>query len=356
MKETRKEQEKVSIKIHIEKNYPSFHLKIDLESEANSLGLLGASGCGKSLTLKCIAGIIKPDKGVIIVDGRTLFDSEKNINIKPQHRNVGYLFQNYALFPNMSVYQNIRCGLKKFKYAKEKEDQIVQSYIDNLSLSGYEYHKPFELSGGQQQRVALARVLTSKPNLILLDEPFSALDEHLKIRLELETKQILQKFGVKMLFVSHNRDEVYRLCEETSIFDNGEAITTGKTQLIFANPEYLSASIVTGCKNNVSVNVIDKHTIQIPDWGIDLKTKCVIPIETRYLGIRAHHFKEGCKKSGFEINITNVTEEPFEKLVQFRFAGQNEKTPDLYWLVSKEKDVSNIKYLEVEEKDLLFLR
>ena len=346
----------MSIKIHIEKSYPSFNLKIDLDSNAKSLALLGASGCGKSLTLKCIAGIIRPDKGRIVVNNRVLFDSEKKINVKPQERNVGYLFQNYALFPNMSVFQNIRCGLKKFKYSKEKEDEIIQNYIKTLSLEGYENHKPFELSGGQQQRVALARVLASKPNLILLDEPFSALDEHLKIRLELETKEILNKFGVDMIFVSHNRDEVYRICEETCAMENGEAIITAKTPILFANPQYLSASILTGCKNNIPVTIKDEHILKIVEWGIEIKTKQVIPSDTKYLGIRAHHFSPGSESDGYPIKIVHITEEPFERLVQFRFKKQIETSPDLYWLVPKDMDVENTKYLKIKEKDLLFLK
>ena len=329
---------------------------MDLESDAKSLALLGASGCGKSLTLKCIAGIIRPDKGTIEVNGRVLFDSEKKINIKPQKRNVGYLFQNYALFPNMNVYQNICCGLKKFKYPKDKEHSIVQKYLKILSLDGYENHKPYELSGGQQQRVALARVLVSKPDLILLDEPFSALDEHLKMRLELETKEILKKFGVDMMFVSHNRDEVYRVCEETCVIDHGEAIITGKTPILFAKPQYLSAAILTGCKNNVAVSIKDQHTLKVTEWGIEIKTKQVIPSDTKYIGIRAHHFEIANARNSYPIKIINVTEEPFEKLVQFRFENQKAKSKEIYWLVPKDLDVENVRYLTINKKDLLLLK
>lgn len=158
----------MSIYVDIEKKLGDFHLKVAFEAENETLALLGASGCGKSMTLKCIAGIEKPDKGKIILDGVTLFDSEKNINLPPQDRHVGLMFQNYALFPNMTVLQNICAGAKREKNRAKREAAILH-ILSSFELTELSSRYPHQLSGGQQQRVALARILVSDPKILLLD-------------------------------------------------------------------------------------------------------------------------------------------------------------------------------------------
>ncbi|MBR0216819.1 MAG: ATP-binding cassette domain-containing protein, partial [Clostridia bacterium] len=175
----------MKLKVDIEKRLGDFCLRTAFEAEEGITGLLGASGSGKSMTLKCIAGIERPDRGTIELDGVTLFDSSRGIDLPPQKRHVGYLFQNYALFPNMTVRQNILCGLHHEKDKAVREKQL-ETMLSTFGLSGLEKHKPAQLSGGQQQRVALARILVTKPQLLLLDEPFSALDSYLRLRLQLE--------------------------------------------------------------------------------------------------------------------------------------------------------------------------
>ena len=182
----------MSLSVHIEKRVGDFHLKINLEHEMGITGILGASGCGKSMTLKCIAGIEKPDKGRIVLNGRVLFDSEKKINLKPQERKVGYLFQNYALFPNMTVEQNILCGLSKEKDKGVKKEKM-EAMIKVMDLASCKGLYPHQLSGGQQQRCALARMLVSEPELLLLDEPFSALDAYLREQLQTQVHGILYR-------------------------------------------------------------------------------------------------------------------------------------------------------------------
>ena len=168
----------MAVKVNIEKNFRDFSLKVDFEGSSAAIGLLGASGSGKSMTLRCIAGIETPDKGRIVINGKTVFDSEKGINLKPQKRRIGYLFQNYALFPTMTVEQNIRCGYRGEKSsAREKVADLIRRY----HLEGLEKRLPSQLSGGQQQRVALARMMIGEPEAILLDEPFSGMDEETKI-------------------------------------------------------------------------------------------------------------------------------------------------------------------------------
>ena len=153
------------------------------------------------MTLKCIAGIEKPDRGTIALDGRVLFDSEKHINLTPQQRRVGYPFQQYALFPNMTAAQNILCGIHTGSRTEKKE--TLAALLRTFRLEGLEKKLPAQLSGGQQQRVALARILASEPQAILLDEPFSALDSYLKWELEFELGELLGAFDGPILWVSH---------------------------------------------------------------------------------------------------------------------------------------------------------
>lgn len=170
----------MSLYVDITLHYDNFHLDIQFETaEQEILGLLGASGSGKSLTLQCIAGVIKPDAGRIVYKDRVLFDSKKRIHLPPQQRRIGYLFQNYALFPHMTVKQNIATGLSAIKNQKRKQI-LLEDMIRRLRLQGLEKHKPHQLSGGQQQRTAIARMLVSDPAILLLDEPFSALDSFLR--------------------------------------------------------------------------------------------------------------------------------------------------------------------------------
>ena len=188
----------MAIFVDIEKKLGDFTLKAKFQAGDETLALLGASGCGKSMTLRCIAGIEKPDRGKIILDGVTLFDSEKKINLTPQQRHTGLMFQNYALFPNMTVAQNINCGAKREKDSKIRKD-MVESVMECFDLGDLADRLPHQLSGGQQQRVALARILVSSPGILLLDEPFSALDSHLRFKLEQEVRRVIKRFGKTVL-------------------------------------------------------------------------------------------------------------------------------------------------------------
>ena len=199
----------MSLIVDIKKRLGSFSLSAQLEAGEGVTGILGSSGCGKSMTLKCIAGIERPDSGHIELDGVVLYDSRKRIDLHPQQRRVGYLFQNYALFPNMTLRQNILCGLRnqpdKAQRVKEADDMIAM-----MGLQGLEKHRPYQLSGGQQQRAALGRILVNKPRLLMLDEPFSALDTYLRERLQAEMRELLKSYGGPVLLVTHSRDEAYR--------------------------------------------------------------------------------------------------------------------------------------------------
>ena len=225
----------MSIEAVIKKKLDSFTLDVELRGGNEVLALLGASGCGKSMTLRCIAGIVTPDEGRIVVDGEVLFDSQQKIDLPPQKRRVGLLFQNYALFPTMTVEKNIAAGLRE----KGDERAKVAEYIRRFRLEGLEDRLPGQLSGGQQQRVALARMLISAPRLIMLDEPFSALDSYLRWELEREVMGVISQFSGTTLLVSHNRDEVYRICDRIAVMQNGVLMQQGRPQEVYDDPSSL---------------------------------------------------------------------------------------------------------------------
>lgn len=209
------------LEVQIYKKLAEFDLDISFQVEDNILGLMGASGSGKSMTLKCIAGIETPDKGRITLNNRVLFDSEKKINIPIQKRNVGYMFQSYALFPNMNVYENISMGLKARKV--NDVDFVVKRVMKQFRISELAPRYPKQLSGGQRQRVALARLMAYEPDVLLFDEPFSALDEDLKEDLLKELKSELQ-ISKPIIFVSHNKEEVNYLCDLKYKIKEGELV------------------------------------------------------------------------------------------------------------------------------------
>ena len=237
------------LKVNIRKKLNKFDLNINFNTDKDIIGLIGSSGSGKSMTLKCIAGIEKPDEGEIILNDRVLFDSKRNINIKPQDRHIAYLFQNYALFPNMTVYKNIFISVNN-KYENEEKLNKTKDVIKLLELNGLEDKYPHELSGGQQQRVALARIVVNEPEYLLLDEPFAALDAFLKWNLAKELKNTIKAFDKGTLFVTHNINEVYYLCKKSIILSNGEVIEEGDIKEIIENPK----------------NIITKNMVEYPDF------------------------------------------------------------------------------------------
>ena len=209
------------LEVQIYKKLAEFDLDVSFQVNDNILGLMGASGSGKSMTLKCIAGIETPDQGRIVLNDRVLFDSEKKINVPIQKRNVGYMFQSYALFPNMNVYENISVGLRARKV--KDVDIVAQKVMKQFQISELASRYSKQLSGGQRQRVALARLMAYEPDVLLLDEPFSALDEDLKEDLLQELKSELQ-ISKPVIFVSHDKEEVNYLCDLNYKIKQGEII------------------------------------------------------------------------------------------------------------------------------------
>ena len=326
----------MSLQVDIRKRLGGFTLDVAFTAENGVTSLLGASGCGKSMTLKCIAGIEKPDEGRITLDGRVLFDAQAGINLPPQQRRVGYLFQNYALFPNMTVAQNILCGLNREKDRAVKQERL-REMLRMMQLEGLEQRKPAQLSGGQQQRVALARILVNDPQILLLDEPFSALDGNLRDSLKVEMRDLLERFGREVLMVTHDRNEAYNMSRKIAVMDGGRILALKPTKELFADPGSVQAAILTGCKNIAPARRIDEHRIEVPDWGLRLETKQSVREGLCAVGLRAHYFNPAAQQNRFPVRFVEEMEEPFETILQFRYAGQSPDSPPVWWRLPKDK-------------------
>ncbi|WP_310602047.1 sulfate/molybdate ABC transporter ATP-binding protein [Anaerosporobacter sp.] len=324
----------MKIQIDIQKEFNGFQLHSKFTGESDRIGILGASGCGKSMTLKAIAGIITPDQGKIIVNEQIYFDSNRKINIPPQKRKVGYLFQNYALFPTMTVEKNIATGLQGKRTDDRKKR--VSLMIERFALNGLEKRYPAQLSGGQQQRVALARIMAYEPDVIMLDEPFSALDSFLKDSLKMEMKHLLDEYRGGMLMVSHSRDEIYEFSKQLLIMDCGHIIETGDTRELFQKPCSVETARLTGCKNIERVRRIDKNCVYVMDWDITLETLVEVSEDITHIGIRSHHIKYSKKKekNGFRFEVIAQSETPFEYKYIVKKLGSDKG--QLWWQVPKD--------------------
>lgn len=300
----------MSLYVDIEKDFKGFKLKIKFETRANITGILGDSGSGKSMTLKCIAGIEKPDKGKIILNDRILFDSEKKIDIKTKDRKVGYLFQNYMLFPNMTVEQNILAGV----FDRNYHEKILEKMISLFRLKGLEKRKPSEISGGQQQRVALARLFAYNPEIIMLDEPFSALDSTLKEHIQLELLNIFNNYNKDILIVTHDRDEAFRFCDDIVMVEQGNSIKFDSVKSIFSNPVYKSVAKMIGIKNIFKCTKNDEHSVYVPFFNKIIYSWKKVDEDISFVGIRARDIEmvENIKDDEHnyvEVEVINISHE-----------------------------------------------
>lgn len=334
----------MAVEIRIKKKFGDFLLCVDYFGEEKRIGILGASGCGKTLTLKCIAGIETPDEGRIVIDGRVFFDSEKKVNLPARERKIGYLFQNYALFPHMTVEQNIGIGIAKKESDRQEK---VKRLIHQFQLEGLEKQYPVQLSGGQQQRTALARILACNPEMILLDEPYSALDGFLREKMQQEIQDILENYQGNVMMVSHNRDEIYRFSTGLLVMDKGSCLIEGKTKEIFRNPMKKEAARLTGCKNIAAIKKIGEYEVWVEDWKMKLQTQEPVGEQICYVGIRAHDLEEKNQReeNTFLMEVVGQTKAPFEKVYHLKQKGMEEDTKDLWW-----KKECKIEMNEIEEK------
>lgn len=361
---------------HIVKKYKGFGLDAAFTFSGNRAAILGASGSGKTMTLRAIAGILTPDAGRISYEmsggekrgaegrharggspaaERILYDSDRNINVKPRDRHVGYMFQSYALFPTMTVEENIACGIRK----REEKKRLVSELMERFDVAALANRKPKELSGGQQQRVALARIVASSPDILLLDEPFSALDSSVRDTVEREMEDFLETYEGLLILVTHNRDEAFRLAKEVAVIDRGRVVACGGRDEVFSHPVTVAAAKLSGCKNfSKAVNAGGKE-YDFTDWGIRIiLEENPQPFDT--VGYRAHDFipvwDPADTRAGIPVRVRRISETEFERQVYIE--GENGTV--ITWSVQRdlmariERDGMPVK-LCIDPKKLLFL-
>lgn len=315
----------MSLEVDIVKRFGGFKLDVSFSAGNETLGFLGASGCGKSLTMRCIAGIETPDKGRIIVNGKTFFDSDANVNLTPQERKTALLFQSYMLFPNLTVAQNVAAGIDR-GISKAEQEALVNAELVRFGLEGFESRYPSQLSGGQQQRVALARMLAAKPGILMLDEPFSALDAHLKGVLEQNLVNLFESYCGTVLYVSHDIDEALRFCDRIAVVDNGSITELGSGDELVNSPKSVAGIKLSGCKNVTPATRISEHCVHLPKWGINVETTATVPLDITHLGVRAAFVEraEGPGQNTFLMRADRVSDARFDRTVLLGFVEETD--------------------------------
>lgn len=359
----------MSLEVNIKKRFSSFTLDVAFTAGDETLGFLGASGCGKSLTMRCIAGIEKPDEGRIVVNGTVFYDSKIGINLKPQQRKTALLFQNYMLFPNLTVAQNVGAGIGKDVSAAERDDTVARE-LKRFGLEGFNDRYPAQLSGGQQQRVALARMLAARPGILMLDEPFSALDSHLKSVLEQNLVSLFDAFHGTVLYVSHDIDEALRFCDRIAVVEDGHIMEIGSGDDLVNRPQSTAGVKLSGCKNATPATYVDDHCVNLEKWGIKVHTRAAVPRDVKTLGVRAFFLEraDGPGENCYRVRVDRVSDSRFERTVLLGFLDRDEsaaptvkRTDDemkylhqhLFWRVDKLKEAPEDLPREGEE---LFIR
>lgn len=307
----------MSLSMAIKKRYPGFTLDVELEAGEERVALLGASGCGKSLTLRCIAGVETPDEGHIVVNGVTFFDSRSGVDLSPQERKTALLFQNYQLFPHMTALQNVCAGMP----GPARDDRALR-FLEIFGVSTLADRYPSQLSGGQQQRVALARMLAARPGILMFDEPFSALDSYLKSALEQNLLDVFSVVNRTVLYVSHDIDEACRLCDRICVMHDGHVEEDGTAEELMARPRTLAGMRLTGCKNTSRARRVSATEVEALDWGMTFDAGREVPGDVAYVGVRARHIHRDRERGGgergrnsFDLHVVRVSDARFERLV-----------------------------------------
>ena len=307
------------LEVELEKALENFNLKVGFSTGKGAVGLLGASGAGKSMTLRMIAGVATPDRGRIDLNGRVLFDSAARTNIAAAQRRIGVVFQDYALFPNMTVAGNVGFGLSSVP-ARERQAQ-VQTELERMHIAELADRYPAEISGGQRQRVAIARCMAIRPDALLFDEPFAALDPHLRRQTEEQLRETLAGYTGAVVFITHDMEEAFRFCSDLLVLDSGRVIASGGKHQLFERPKTVAAARLTGCKNIVAARRIGANRIAVAAWDCELETAAPVPDALTHVGVRSHQIVLGATASGenaFKCWLVSTSEAPHEMTLYLR--------------------------------------
>ncbi len=326
------------LEVSIKKSLPGFNLDANFSVNQEILTILGPSGSGKTMTLQCIAGLVKPDAGYIKLNDKILLDAARKINMKPQSRRVGFVFQNYALFPHLNVRDNVSygiCNLPKPEIAARVSQLLETMHLANL---GHRY--PRQLSAGQQQRVALARAIAPEPEVLLLDEPFSALDAQVKERLELELMNLQNFYKGDILFVTHDLTEGYKLASKIAVYESGRVVQCDYKNKVIESPVNRTVARLTGVRNIMqgSIETIKGSMVRVmvPELGGILKitkddTTGLTVNQSVTIGIRPEyiHIVDHPAENTFQCKADRIVEGV--SLINCFFHAGNEKS-ERHWI------------------------
>jgi len=311
----------VEIRAEIAAQRGAFSLDLRLATQTERVGILGESGAGKTMTLRAIAGLERTARGRLEVNGRVLLDSARGVSVAARERRVAMVFQQYALFPHRTVEENVAFGVRQL--AREERGARVADIARRLHLEELLGRYPRQLSGGQQQRVALARALVTEPEMLLLDEPLSALDFHLRGLVEKELHDTLAQFRGVTLYVSHSLEELYRLCDAILVLARGRALAFGPREEIFLRPPSREVARLTGCKNLSGARALSNGMVEALDWGVRIRAARP-SAEARHVAIRANHLAFADEPGGenvFPCTLVESTETPFRRTLYLRLPG-----------------------------------
>ncbi len=278
----------LAAKLH--KQLHAFSLDVEFSLlPGETLAILGPSGSGKSMTLRMIAGLVKPEKGEVRLGERSLLDTARGLDCPPHKRRIGYVFQHYALFPHLTVEANITYGMPR-RYTRQERRRRAQDLLAEIRLEGFAGRYPSQLSGGQQQRVALARALAAEPELLLLDEPFSALDVELRGELEDAVLRFREVYHLPYILVTHNLEEAYRLCDNLVLLENGRVLQQGQKDQLLGSPQSLAVAQKLGVRNfwqgQVTRREADGGWVKVAALGQELWVSRLPSVDLVWLGIR----------------------------------------------------------------------
>jgi molybdate ABC transporter permease protein len=307
------------IEVSAERRLENFTLKVALKTFQGAIGLLGPSGAGKSMTLRMIAGLTTPDRGRIVLNERVLFDKENNQNLPSAQRRIGFVFQDYALFPHLTVADNVGFGLRQLP--EQERRARIEKQLASMRISELANRYPREISGGQRQRVAIARCMATNPEALLLDEPFAALDPHLRRQTEEQLRHALADFRGPVIFVTHDMEEAFRFCTDLLVLDRGSVIASGPKHQLFEDPETVAAAQLTGCKNIVPVIALGSDRISVPAWKCELATSRRVDDSLTHIGYRSHQIRFVDNERGenvFSCWLISTNEAPHEMTLYLR--------------------------------------
>ncbi len=306
------------LEICVEKALEPFRLEVQFSAGRGAVGLLGPSGAGKSMTLRMIAGILAPDCGRIVLNGRVLYDKSSGRNVRAAQRKIGFVFQDYALFPRMTVAENVGFGLSSL--SQQKRSARIHEQLERMHVAELANRYPAEISGGQRQRVAIARCMAIEPEALLFDEPFAALDPHLRRQMEEQLRETLAGYNGAVIFVTHDMEEAFRFCSDLLVLDRGKVIASGPKHQLFERPQTVAAARLTGCKNIVPARRAGADRIAVDAWNCTLQAAGPVPDTLTNVGLRSHqiafHPAEG--ENIFSCWLLGTSEAPHEMTLYLR--------------------------------------